>query len=300
MDAWQRFDRKIVFIKPRDFLRYLKLRCGQCIGCRLARSEAWAVRCVNEAACHDQNCFITLTYDKDHLPQYGSLHYRHFQLFLKRLRKAFSHVDDFGNYWRLPIRFFMCGEYGEDNARPHFHACLFGVAFSDMAYWGKSPSGQEIFRSETLERLWPFGFSSIGRLTFESAAYVARYICKKVTGKDAELHYGRVDLATGEVYELEPEFCQMSLKPGIGANWIKEYSNEVLVHDGVVVDGSVRSVPKYYDNILSESFPDWFERNKRKRIEMGKSLASECTEDRLVVQEQVTTARCKFSKRNKV
>lgn len=300
MEAWQRFDNKIVFQNPGTYRRFLKLRCGACIGCRLSRSEAWAIRCVNEASLHDRNCYITLTYDDDRLPRYGSLLYRDFQLFLKRLRKEFSNKDEYGNIWRLPIRFFMCGEYGDKNQRPHFHACLFGVSFPDMAFWGKSPSGSDLYRSPILERLWKKGFSSIGALTFESAAYVARYICKKVVGKDAELHYGRVDFATGEIYSLEPEFCQMSLKPGIGANWIKRYSDEVLIHDGVAINGSVRSVPKYYDTVLESMSPLRHGANKERRIKLGRALKADCTPARLAAQEIVTTAGMVFKKRSKV
>ena len=105
-----------------DIVTQLSLPCGQCSGCRLERSRQWAMRCVHEAAAYDCNAFITLTYDEENLPADGSLNYDHFQLFMKRLRKAIEPNK---------VRFYMCGEYGEENGRPHFHACLFGYDFPD-------------------------------------------------------------------------------------------------------------------------------------------------------------------------
>lgn len=157
----------------------LTLPCGQCIGCRLERSRQWAVRCVHEASLHKRNCFITLTYNNDHLPEDRGLHYDHFQLFMKRLRKKYGEG----------IRFYMCGEYGEKLGRPHFHACLFNHDFSDKTPWKTTETGFKLFRSKELEELWPYGYSSVGAVSFESAAYVARYIMKKVNGEAAEMHY---------------------------------------------------------------------------------------------------------------
>ena len=149
----------------------LKLPCGQCIGCRLERSRQWATRIMFESQLHEKNSFITLTYSNEHLPFPPSLDHRHFQLFMKRFRKEFK------------LRYYMCGEYGDKFFRPHFHACLFGVDFKeDRVLVKRSPSGHDLYRSPTLERFWTFGQSAIGDLTFESAAYVARYVTKKITG----------------------------------------------------------------------------------------------------------------------
>lgn len=158
---------------------HLQVPCGRCVGCRLERSRQWAIRCVHEASLHEKNCFITLTYNDENLPADQSLHYEPFQLFMKRLRKKYG----------SGIRFYMCGEYGEKLARPHFHACLFGHDFDDKKVWKKTDAGSVLYRSAELEKLWPFGYSSVGDVSFESAAYVARYIMKKITGEAAESHY---------------------------------------------------------------------------------------------------------------
>lgn len=173
----------------------LKLPCGQCIGCRLERSRQWAMRCVHEASLYKDNCFVTLTYDNDHIPEDGSLNTIDFQLFMKKLRKKYGNG----------IRFFQCGEYGEKLRRPHHHALLFNFDFPDKELWTMR-NDLPVWRSSTLEKLWHYGISEIGSLTFESAAYVARYILKKVTGTDAVQHYVNED--TGVI--LKPEYVTMS------------------------------------------------------------------------------------------
>lgn len=158
----------------------IKVPCGRCVGCRLERSRQWAMRCMHEAKMHKQNCFITLTYNEENRPYNDDLNYQDFQLFMKRLRERFQGTT---------IKFYMCGEYGPKLGRPHFHACLFGIDFPDRKLWKVTDSKSKLYRSEILEKLWTKGFSSVGDVNFESAAYVARYIMKKVTGEAAELHY---------------------------------------------------------------------------------------------------------------
>lgn len=200
----------------------IELPCGQCVGCRLQRARDWAVRCVHESQLHDQNSYITLTYDDLHVPDGHSLRYSDFQSFMRRLRLHVRREDRKLKRTPRRVRFFMSGEYGDDKSRPHFHALLFGYDFPEQVVCAKK-GGHELFRSPLLERLWPFGFSSIGRVTFESAAYVARYVMKKVTGDLARDHYRVVDPATGEIIDRVPEFCHMSLKPGIGGPWLDRF-----------------------------------------------------------------------------
>lgn len=277
----------------------LTIGCGQCVTCRLSRSRYWAIRCLHESQMHPFSSFITLTYDDKYLPVDRGLHYVDYQLFMKRVRKFFSHRDDFKNCWRQRIRFFMCGEYGELLARPHFHACLFGAFFDDRKVYKELPSGSTLWTSDALARLWPCGFSSIGDVTFESAAYVARYVMKKRFGDVANehSHYKYVD-DCGEVHYREPEFAHMSLKPGIGATWFKKFHGDVYPRDFVVVGGLKCKPPKYYDRLLAAN--DFgvdldnleFERYKKSLIGLEDS-----TPDRLRVLETVTKARLSFKVR---
>ncbi|AXH75892.1 MAG: replication initiator protein [Microviridae sp.] len=273
-----------LFFHSKPGTNIFKVPCGQCVGCRLERSRQWAARCMNEASLHAENCFITLTY-RD-APQ--SLDYRDFQLFMKRLRKHFPKV-----------RFYMCGEYGEEGNRPHFHACLFGINFPDRVKFSRS-----LYRSPTLERLWPHGFSSIGEVTFESAAYVARYIMKKVTGDIAEQHYSYVDPDTGEVLQRVPEFSHMSLKPGIGAGWLDKYRSDVYPNGDMVVRGVESKAPRYYDKLYRRhDFQvnlnhDLFEELKAKRRLNARLAWRDSLDSRLVVRRKVAESRIKRLKRS--
>lgn len=270
MKAWRvRDERKPVIAEyqPRgDVLGSLELRCGQCIACRLERSRQWAVRCMHEASLYRANSFVTLTYDDSHLESL-SLRYRDFQLFCKKARRKLG-----------PFRFFMCGEYGESEWRPHFHSAMFGVHFGDRYPWRRSASGFQLYRSATLEGLWPHGNSEIGDVTFESAAYIARYVTKKVTGDAAAEHYARVDPRTGELVQLEPEFCQMSRggrggQGGIGAPWFRKYQREVFPRDRVVIRGAEARPPRSYMELLRKSDPDLAEGVEFERYKKGLSLS---------------------------
>jgi hypothetical protein len=280
--------------KRHDVVRSLSLPCGQCVGCRLERSRQWAVRCMHEASLYDNNCFLTLTYDDEHLPEDKSLRYEDFQLFMKRFRKRFKGIqpDKDGKY---PIRFYMAGEYGEKFRRPHFHACIFNFDFADKKYFKKTPGGSRIFTSAALSELWPFGYASIGNVTFESAAYVARYIMKKVNVSSAtphhlRNHYVEVD-EDGVISELVPEFNKMSLKPGIGQGWFDKFKDEVYPDDFVVVNGRKCKPPRYYDKKFADEFPIEFENIQFDRYVDSLERAEDSTPERLAVRERVTQAK---------
>lgn len=244
---------------------------------------------------HKRSLFATLTYADEHLPgarpddfRYpGDLDYRDFQLFAKRLRKA-----------KGPFRHYTCGEYGERYWRPHFHSILFGVDFPDAYYWRMSSSGFRLYRSPALEKLWPYGQCEVGEVTFDSAAYVARYCMKKVTGEDAERHYQAVSEQTGEVYSLTPEFVHMSLKPGIGATWFEKYQSDVFPHDRVVVNGVECRVPRYYDILLARKDAAAIIPHKIARMDNALRFADNNTPERLAARERVLKAQLSTKVRN--
>jgi len=268
----------------------IKLPCGQCIGCRLERSRQWAIRCVHEASLYENNCFITLTFSPDAMMEREnpmSLDVSEFQKFMKRLRKKYG----------AKIRFFHCGEYGELNGRPHYHACLFNFDFSDKILW-KIVNDNRLYTSQSLSDLWPFGFSTIGDVTFESAAYVARYIMKKITGDAASDHYERADSSTGEIFSIKPEYTTMSRRPGIGRGWFDKYATDVYPDDFVVMNGSKMRPPKYYDRVLEKTRPYEFDDVKEKRFLNGEKYLDNNTSDRLKVRETVQKRRLELLTRN--
>lgn len=182
---------KVVFVPPSVSSSYkpIRLPCGQCTFCRLEQSRQWAVRIMKEAKCHDQNSFLTLTYDDDHLPEHRSLNKKDLTLFFKRLRKSLSPKK---------IRYYAVGEYGDKTQRPHYHVILFGHDFSDDRKLYKQRENP-LYESKTLSDAWPLGFANFGDVTFESAAYCARYCLKKVNQKDVDYDYC-TDIETGEVF----------------------------------------------------------------------------------------------------
>lgn len=241
----------------------LEIPCGQCVGCRLERSRQWAMRCVHEAQMHENNCFITLTYDDDHLPVNGSLNKKHYQDFMKRLRKYLGDQK---------VRYFHCGEYGEKYLRPHYHAIIFGYDFPDKEAYSQR-NGNINYTSKTLTRLWSNGLAVIGDVTFESAAYVARYVMKKRTGEDAKAHYTRVIEDTGQVVQVEPEYTTMSRRPGIGSAWYEKFKSDAYPKDFITLNGKKMRPPKAYDNTFEVEDPEGFEKMKIKRVKKAKENA---------------------------
>ena len=287
LNAWQSpAGGPVVFSPSKTHDRILQLPCGQCIGCRVRRSADWATRCMHEAAMHESNSFITLTYDDDHLPWDGSLNKKHFQDFMKRLRFK---------YRPKKIRYFHCGEYGEQLRRPHYHALLFGHDFSDKQLWSEK-NGIPTYVSEELDELWPFGFTTVGRVSYESAAYCARYVTKKRTGKDAEEHYWTA-LSTDLEVQLEPEYATMSLKPGIGETWYEKYHGDTRKDFVTNGEGKKLRIPRYYDKLLEEQSPESLAALKRRRRRQADKHRANNTRTRLRAREKCAEERLKRLKR---
>lgn len=263
-------------------LEPLTLPCSQCIGCRLEHSRSWSIRCVHEASLYEHNCFITLTFDNDNLPKDNSLDVTHFQKFMKRLRKQYGSA----------IRFYHCGEYGDKFGRPHYHACIFNHDFHDKKPWAET-NGNILYRSPSLEKLWPYGFSSIGEVNFASAAYVARYIMKKITGEKADNHY--FDASTNTY--RKPEYTTMSRRPGIASGWFDQYISDVYPDDFIVLNGKKLRVPRFYDNQYELLYPAEMKIIKASRIDALDKHASNNTFARLKVRETIQQAKLEHLKR---
>ncbi|AXH75429.1 MAG: replication initiator protein [Microviridae sp.] len=278
IDAYKCEDGSIVFAERAKFriTGHVKLPCGQCAGCRIDRAREWTIRCMHEASCHEKNSFVTLTYSDENIPAGNTLVYEDFQLWIKRLRK----------HTQTPLRYFMCGEYGSQTERPHYHALIFGYQFPDLQPWGITPQGHQTYRSATLEKLWWQGNSLIGQVTKQAAGYIARYSLKKVTGNLADAHYnGRT-----------PEFARMSLKPGIGATWFDKYKSDCLPCDYIIHDGIKMPVPRYYENLYTRKGGD-IDPIKESRESYAVKYKDNQTWQRMEVREEVLHAKIKQLKR---
>lgn len=243
--------------------------CGQCLDCRIKKSREWALRCVHEAQLHKDNMFLTLTYAPQHLKS-PSLVKKDYQDFLKRYR-----------YYYGAIRYYLCGEYGPKLSRPHWHLLVFGHRFNDLVL--RSPGATPLYRSSSLEELWPFGFSTIGDVTYQSAAYCARYMTKKIRGKAAKRYYKG----------LLPEFSAMSTHPGLGREWYEQYKSDCFPSDYLIHETKKMAIPRYYDRIFECENPEEYATIKQRRVEKAAKHASNNTEERLQARKVVLERRFK-------
>lgn len=279
--------RPVHFRRPGVPFENIDLPCGQCIKCRLLKAQHWSARMDHEAREHDDNCFITLTYDDDHLPYGGTLVKHHLQDFFKRLRKRIAPNK---------VRYYACGEYGDETDRPHYHAILFGYDFEDAVFVGHR-DGYPVYESELLAKVWPFGFHEIGTVTLDSCGYVAGYCLKKVTGVNAYEHYQVIVESTGELYDREPEFGLMSRRPGIGHDHFQKFKSDYYPADEIVfLNRGPVCPPRYYDELLKKADPEQYE---AVRCEREKVYAEHFAEGpSLDSRETVALARLNLFKRS--
>lgn len=277
-DAWVDSDGRF---KDMSRLGDVVVPCGQCIGCRLDRSREWANRMMMEMEYHDTAYFLTLTYDDAHVPvhqyydeQYvdpdtgevldGIKFYDSLSLepkdmtdFIKRLRRQQEYY-----FGRKGIMYFLCGEYGSQTMRPHYHAIVYDIRLPDLEPFGRSIGGvYQYYRSRSLEKLWPYGFVGVANVTWETCAYVARYILKKQTGQNASFY---------DTFNLVPEFVRMSLKPAIGLRYYEDHKDTIFDEDAIHFKTAMRGItckpPAYFDKRFDMEYPSKMAEIKSQRI----------------------------------
>lgn len=288
LSAWRGTDGKISFKLREGYSdQPVVIPCSRCMDCRLRKRADWAVRVMHDFQTTGVGCFVTLTMDDvalrsdrrlDPPPVFGSVDVRDWQRFAKRVRKALG-----------PFRFLACGEYGSESLRPHYHAALLGLDFKDKALW-KKDGANSLFVSPTLAKLWPFGLSTIGTLTAESAGYVAKYTTKRMTGPASLLAYRR-QLAGGKPYWVSSEFAVMSRRPGLGGDWIRKYRGDVFPSDEVVLGGRKYRPPVYYTRDLERENPALARVIKERRRESAARQRVDNTPDQRAIREEVTLAK---------
>lgn len=240
--------------------------CGICIECKLKKSVYTATRCVHESKMHDNNAFLTLTYSDENLP--GPHHQKMNDGTIKYFADLSLCTDDLQKFWKKyrkhlgeqKIKYYASGEYGDGGGdrliNPHYHAIVFGHDFPDKEYYKKNENGDILYTSPTLTKMWGHGHAVLGDVTFESAAYVARYTLKKIYGDDAIEHYnGRM-----------PERSWSS--QGLAESWFEKYGSDVYPRDEIILSGGRRlSPPPYYDKLLLKYDPDKYAELLNKRAE---------------------------------
>lgn len=255
-----------------------QLPCSKCIECRLEYARSWAIRCVHEAKMHQDNSFITLTYSDEFLKS-NKLQYIDFQLFIKRLRKYIWKLNSHKPKEDYAISIFATGEYGEIRKRPHWHALIFNFRPFDCKYKYTNDNGDRVFSSETLDKLWGYGITEIGSITFQSAGYVARYAAKKLVHGD-------------DGHEYEP-ISKKSSKHAIGKKFLEKYWKDIFNYGYVILEGGQKTtIPRYYEKWLAKNHPEAWEeyiiKVKKEKIataqakaDLEKQLTHEINENRL-------------------
>ena len=300
------------FVSPgalRSVSDFVQIPCGECIGCRLDYSRDWANRCMLELGYHDHSAFVTLTYDDAHIPYSTvtdpdtgeiafnqTLNKRDFQLFMKRLRKNYhNRFPD-----RPELRFYACGEYGSQTYRPHYHAIIYGLALDDLQFYRCTPNGDILYTSEFLSDCWQHqGYVVVGEVTWESCAYVARYIMKKLKGQFAEFY---------ETTNITPEFTLMSRRPGIARQYYDDHP-DLYEYDNLFISmsdgGREIRPPRYYDRLYDVDYPDHMaaikENRKKFAEEQTKIKLSKCSYsylEMLQVEEDHKKAQIKSLRRS--
>ena len=119
-----------------------------------------------------------------------------------------------------------------------------------------------LYTSEKLSKIWDKGFITIAHFSWSTAAYVARYITKKYTGLNSDIHYGIL----GQI----PEFTRMSNRPGIGKKYYEEHKNEIYENDELIMKTCKEKVlsvkpPKYYDSLYDIDYPEDMQKIKLRR-----------------------------------
>lgn len=283
-------DKKVV--QGKVVTDYVQIPCGQCIGCRLEYSRQWAIRCMLESDYHDENYFITLTYDEQHVPyseyvdddgvvqECLTLVKKDLQDFNKRLRSDLDYRGLSG------FRFYACGEYGSRTARPHYHMIAFGLHLDDLVLYEKTPVG-DLYTSEYLSSKWKNGHVIIGSVTFESCAYVSRYIMKKQKGKNADVY---------SYYNIAPEFVLMSRRPGLAKAYFEDNIDNIYPADNIVLRGGILvRPPRYFDSMMEQIDEELMKDIKLKRVDIAEDIQK--------IKDGQTTADYKqqlqFAERNK-
>lgn len=212
--------------------------------------------------------FLTLTYSDENLIHgelWPTLHKRHLQLFLKRLRKKHGKLSD------KKLIYYACGEYGERTYRPHYHMILFNL-YPPLLF------------DAVLSEIWKLGNVRVDPCNIKTIQYTSKYVMKsdkKPTG-------------------VEPEFAIMS--KGIGKNWltdqVKKYYKENQLPYVVLPDGKKQTMPRYFkEQIFTEEELRAFGREALKEV---KPSQLDSTKRHEINQMNIKQKRLQDEKRGKI
>lgn len=239
-------------VQTRDKLgRWVDRPCGQCIACRLNKARDWSIRCMNEFVTSKKACFLTLTYDDEHLPVDKSIHKKVFQDWMKRFRKSSS----------LKIRFYACGEYGSQTFRPHYHVIVFNMACDDDVFLNRRYDYKKHGYWCRLDS-WSNGNCFVADVDYGVADYVTKYTMKKQTGKKGKEYYSSLG--------IQPEFALMS--QGIGRDYCDQNAMTLRNLKKLRAKTGYAPLPRYYvGRLFQGSLHGQYEIDKLKWLSQKKA-----------------------------
>lgn len=261
--------------------RYLKeytVPCGHCEICKVERSKEWAVKAWCEQQMWSNSCFITLTYDNEHLPEDRKLKRSDIQKFWKDLRyhlykntKKASQIDlkpereameelytneeiqfneDIGmipkHKNKTPLRYLNCGEYGPKTKRPHYHAQIWNFIPQDLRKWKQDERGYWLYNSKKLSQIWGKGWVVIEEANNKTAGYVARYCTKKYKRSDEE--QARMK------QKHQQEFIGASSLGFIGWTYWEKYKEMIKRNKGILMKENDHTTLKKLPKIMKKKW----------------------------------------------
>lgn len=287
---------------PHSAFEYINLPCKKCVGCRSDNAKMWMIRSCNEMKMHDKSCFITLTYSDDsELVQRDplclcSLRYKHFQNFMKRLRKNFPGRE---------ISYIVAGEYGPSNGRSHWHAILYGINFDEDRELVYTSKGYKHYFSQILQDCWstwdsdlsihvPIGFTDLADADADCCAYVSQYVLKKLPIGIKEPVVGKYVDEFGELkdiplVEVAPPIIRTSRNPAIGKRWYDKYGKNAVEKGFIFAERGENQyykvkTPEYYYKRFEQIDPDKYQVIKKRKEEFAHKLDVENPIDRVELQ----------------
>lgn len=256
---------------------YMLVPCGHCDICKERKINEWKLRAACETTCWENHpYFITLTYNKKHLPKDG-VQKDAVQKFMKRFRTNLARTLNV-EYKDIYIRYIYCGEYGHNNHRPHYHilvwnlpTCLHSSAIHALVKlswsglrgikarkeWSKNfiwytgaqeqYKGQLIFQHCTKDVPEQYGYVYTKKADSGCAGYICKYMRKDcVVPKGCNPTFFGCSRRSGGI--------GVHYLPTIQADYLKDAEmNEIEVLDqftGMSVSGAI---PQFFKNKLTPS-----------------------------------------------
>lgn len=226
--------RNQVLIRGQD--PFLVTDCWKCIICKKKKARELANRCVLGASMHQQNCFLTLTYDEKQTGYHNTFEYPDIQKFKKRMR---SYVTREHNGRKIEI--FNVHEYGK-NGKKHWHLIVFGYQFPDRESYKNTPSGP-LSISKILTRLWPHGNHSIGNVSEASAMYQAQYLEK--------------DIKNGHAGSTKSSHSKHS---GIGKTFFFKNYKQILRLGFIPFGTQKMPIPRYFQRLAEKHYAHFYDK----------------------------------------